>query len=35
VTRRTWRVNQGEKQRYGVEEDAMENLFMTFLFDVT
>jgi hypothetical protein len=29
-----WRENQGEKQRYGAEEDAKENLFMAFLFDM-
>jgi hypothetical protein len=33
AARRSWRVNQGEKQRLGVEEDAMESLFTAVLFD--
>jgi hypothetical protein len=33
AARRSWRENQGEKQRLGAEEDAMESLFAAFLFD--
>jgi hypothetical protein len=34
VARILWRENQGEKQRLRAKEDAMESLFVAFLFDV-